>query len=412
MLRRPLGALLLSLFSLSCLAADLTCPGRIGATVPLVRVLGLKPSSWILNPAGTRLFVASKTGEIQALDTATLQPVAFFGTRTEIRPHNLPTALAYYGTERILALSGATLLEIGRGGSDGFGIIEKLPRDAHLVATNAATGRIAVALDNGSVLVYRAVSPTSLSKLDVEHTLSLPRVWPLSWNPTIRDTVDAIAMSPDGKSLAVSFNTGSQGFVYVWNLETGKVRYHLSRSDLRTEEGHLSSMDGYPRCPVLAFPYDDRLFTAWTTYRSFFQNWVEKAFLWEGRTGGLLRNFGHSHFVSEAPFPGNITSLAFAPDTIAIGRSGARGFFPKVSVYGMGRNRLATLVGHRDPVAFVLFSPNGTDFFSMSETGELAKWDAKKILQAKGERFAFLGDFLTDPHTGNFGSTRLVDAGE
>lgn len=402
-----------SFFSLTLSASD-SCPKRLQAHPAgeaTRRALSHKPASLLVSADGASLYVGTESGEVLRMSTSSLAPMPF-GTRDTIRPYSSSTLLAPYG-DRILGLSGDFLLEIGTG-SNGFGLLKRLPETAKAIATAPAQDRIAIAFDSGRVTVYRGAKPGSLKDLNEEQTFVLPRSWPFSWNPFLRDSVSAIALSPDGDLLAVAFRTPRRSYVYVWSLETGKLRFSLTRDSLRTEEGHLSSMDGNPDCTALGFVGNEQLYTAWSTYRSFFQNWVEKIFLWETHAGSLVKNIGHSHFTSEAPFPGNITSVAFTPDrqAVAIGRSGSQAFFSRVSVYSIHRTRVATLVGHAAPVAFVAFSPNAKELFSLSETGELVRWDAGRVLAAHQERFTFAGDFLVTPRTARVGGRLREDSGE
>ena len=154
------------------------------------------------------------------------------------------------------------------------------------------------------------------------------------------DWVNAVAITPDGKTIASGSGDNS---VKVWNLKSGQER--------RTFAGHTGSVWAVALTP------DGR------TIVSVSRDRTVKA--WDLETGGEIRTLqGHSE---------EITSVAVTPDGTTI-VSGSSDGTVKVWDLASGRER-RTLAGHTDPVTAVAVTPDGKTIVSGSWDKTVKVWD-------------------------------------
>ena len=143
-------------------------------------------------------------------------------------------------------------------------------------------------------------------------------------------TIEALAFSPDGKTLV----SGSYDHtVKVWNLANGKL--------VRTLDGHKDGVND-----VLISPDGKLFFTAGGTAEP---NTTKVIKVWDMKTKKLLRTLkGHNL---------GVTSLAMTPD----GKTLISGSYDKTIRFWDPQKgiRKRTLTGHESPVLSIAISPDG-----------------------------------------------------
>lgn len=385
------------------------CSTLVGLTSPAAKVLhNLKRqiTSAVLSPDGKRLTVGTHDGHVVTLDSQSLE------IRADVTRGDKPVGLAYQGP-KLFGVSGNQLFEVTEDGTK--------TETRHVLGGEST--RIA-----GSESVLAITQPKGVVEIrtadgGLVNTFHYPQYALFSWLPRHRHYVSGLALSADGSRVAAAIDTSKKVQVCVWETATAKRLYCVAATNLLPAEGGHSGMDGAsPRCNAVHFSGDGKtLITAWSAYHSTQGYWVEKAFAFDGLTGKPLGDFGHAHLASGAPSSGESRSLAStAPNYLAVGRAGSRGvgytiayrwlvhgFLPRVDIWDTANSRrVATLIGHRDPVEFVLFSPDGNDFFSLSATGEVVRWSVADLIRSDGNRLFFDdGTFLGTewkPYTGSY----------
>jgi eukaryotic-like serine/threonine-protein kinase len=197
-------------------------------------------------------------------------------------------------------------------------------------------------------------------------------IWDLStgqWSLSIPDhgesmgalMVYAVAFHPSGDRLAT---TGDEGFLTVWDIPTGRQRFHV-----KAHEGIITDV---------AFSQDGR--------------WIATAghggtALWDASTGReVLRVRGSDDWIN---------AVDFAPD----GRGLAAASSDRtVSVWDTTTGKqVFSLHGHKDVVSDVAYSPEGRRIVSAGSDRMVKIWDAstgREILSLKeaGHHFAFSPD--------------------
>ena len=163
-------------------------------------------------------------------------------------------------------------------------------------------------------------------------------------------SVNSVAFSPDGTTLAAGYQSGTYGYLRLWDLSTRQVSTIACRGN---------GARGLP----LAFSHDGALAVGWEG----------RVGLWDVRTEDRVAILeGHTAVVK---------SVSFSPDgTLAAGlRDGT------VHLWDVTRGeRVATLEGHGGVIGSVSFSPDGATLASGSgDTVHL--WDV-----TRGERVAAL----------------------
>ena len=164
------------------------------------------------------------------------------------------------------------------------------------------------------------------------------------------DPVEAVAIAPGGKAVAVASSTS----VTLWDCPTGAVRRLLTaaRSHWAPVAGTVLALAYSPDGSILAAGGKDRAVTLWN---------VEG-----GRVPATL----------EGDDFGVITSLAFSPDgkTLAFGSQDA-----SVTLWDVAsKARRATLARHTSAVTAIAFSPDGETLASCGQDWSVKTWDVGK----------------------------------
>ena len=203
-----------------------------------------------------------------------------------------------------------------------------------------------------------------------------------------KSSVNSVAFSPDGKTLASGSNDNT---IRLWNVETGET--------IRTLTGHRSSVRSVAFNPVgqtLASGSYDKTIRLWDvttgeTVKTYRENTAEinsLAFSPDGQVlasgksgfgGTYIRLWDISLGVGVGWYDSSVWSVAFNPN----GKILASGSWNSVTLWTItigenvpGAIRLRTLSGHRDDVRCVAFSPDGTTLASGSADRTIRLWDA------------------------------------
>ncbi len=233
-------------------------------------------------------------------------------------------------------------------------------------------------------------------------------------------TIEAVAISPDGTTLAISSHnyersTGEgKTHLTLWNLQTGKMRRTLLRGTAAesfgaSEQEPQNSLTGtFAR--AIAFSPDGQMVAA-----GFSDKTVK---VWEVETGAEIYNLsGHLY---------GVHAVAFSPDgqTLASGSSDST-----VKVWDLYSGRLIrTLTGHSGRVAALAFSPDSTTLASGSSDKTINLWDlgngrlirrlnngggvGSLTFAANGQRLASTCDytcFTQSSNSGNIQGVKLWD---
>ncbi|MFC9625940.1 trypsin-like peptidase domain-containing protein [Streptomyces sp. NPDC056930] len=214
---------------------------------------------------------------------------------------------------------------------------------------------------------------------------------PLKRRMTTRATSvdDAMALSPDGRTVATS---GDDGAVERWDVATGNARRTFtSETD---PHGGVSSLTFSPDGRILATGRDDGT--------------VE---LRDAATGATTRAFLTHHTAASDAY---VSSMAFSPNGRTIATRGDDG---TVELWDASTGHsLTPLVGHADDVLSVAFSPDSRTLATGGTDGKVRLWDVATghtrttIPGAKAfiESVAFSPDGRTLA-IGNFRTVRLWD---
>src|SRR5215510_825851 len=152
-------------------------------------------------------------------------------------------------------------------------------------------------------------------------------------------SVQSVAFSPDGKTLASTHNDST---IQLWDLKTGRL--------IRSFVGHTGHV------PAIVFSPDGKTIAAGSHDQT--------VKLWDVSSGRLIRSFeGHKSFVH---------SVAFSPDGKTIA-SGSYDHTLKLWDVSSGRNR--ALEGHTEWVQSVAFSPDGKMLASGSTDKTVKLWE-------------------------------------
>jgi WD40 repeat protein len=206
--------------------------------------------------------------------------------------------------------------------------------------------------------------------------------------PTVTGGVLAVALSPDGRTIAAATYGRNRNPIFLWDAHTGATRHVLrghregvlavafspdgkalasasydqtvrlwdpaSGGEVRTLAGHQGSAYAVAFSPdgtVLASGGDDRAVR-----------------LWDVRTGkATARLEGHK---------GAVLSVAFARDRPLLASSGGDGTVRLWDPVAARESR--TLTGHRGDVSSVALSPDGRLLASASRDGTVRLWDVAR----------------------------------
>ncbi|KKD06417.1 WD-40 repeat-containing protein [Streptomyces sp. WM6386] len=197
--------------------------------------------------------------------------------------------------------------------------------------------------DLAALLAVRAyrTSPTREATAALYAAVALPLRKRLTGGT---EPVDAIALSPDGKTLAISSRDGK---MRIWNLPAGRLRDTFTAFD-SSHEGSQAAV----------FSPDGGILAVATSGGT-----GARVTLWDPAGGRKIRNF---------PVPdGSVRGLAFSPDGRTVAASSPRA----VRVWDMATGRTRhSLTSHPDPQA-VGFGPGGRTVAAASPNEGVWVWD-------------------------------------
>ena len=234
-----------------------------------------------------------------------------------------PIGLWIYDTQTGEVVSHFTESQIGE--KDGF--LSKTPAEALTFSSDALI--IATAHGN-SIYVWDTFTGNAFAMLD-EHP----------------DSINAIALSPDGTKLATA---GGDWTVRLWEVNTGKY--------IRSLTGHPSAVN------AVAFSPDGKILaSAGSTLR-----------LWDADTSELLH--------ANSKDLGSINLLAFSPNGETLATGG--GWDHTVHLWDTDTGTLLTgLKGHTGKIRDIAFSPDGSALVTASRDKTMRLWDVSTGTEQK-----------------------------
>ncbi len=235
---------------------------------------------------------------------------------------------------RIIALT-ATRLE--QGGTNALQLFETSREfDALLLAMETAGTLKSLVKDKQSLADYPAYSPL----FSLQRILSSTNIREQNRLEGHRDSVNSVAFSPDGKTLA---SASTDNTIKLWNLDTGK--------EITTLSGHsdrVNSVAFSPNGKTLASASTDKMIK-----------------LWNLDTGEEITTLsGHRDSVNSVAFSPNGKTLASAsPDKM-------------IKSWNLDTGEeITTLSGHSNSVNSVVFSPHGKTLASASDDKMIKLWN-------------------------------------
>ena len=211
------------------------------------------------------------------------------------------------------------------GKKDGY--LSEIPPEALAFSTDASI--IATAHEN-SIYVWDTFTGNAFAMLD-EHP----------------DSINAIALSPDGTKLATA---GGDWVVRLWEVGTGK---------------YINSLTGHPSAVnAVAFSPDGKILaSAGSTLR-----------LWDADTGESLH--------TDSRDLGSIDLLVFSPDGKILATGG--GWDHTVHLWDVDTGTLRTgLKGHTDKIRDMAFSPDSTRLITASRDRTMRLWNVNTGTEQK-----------------------------
>jgi WD40 repeat protein/serine/threonine protein kinase len=297
-------------------------------------------------------------------------PATLWDARTERRAHVLDNGncLAFSPDGKTLAVGGTyvSLWDVASGRQLRF-LNSPLADPA---AERRAVGSLAFSPD-GKLMAVGFGMPTLFGPAEYQQVV---KIWDVRSGKELhtlphRNTVPALAFSPDGKTLAAACHDGT---VRLWEVGTWReVR------QLRPRPGGASG------CTAAAFSPKGEILAA--------ASWDGTVRLWEPATGTLRRELkGHAN----AAF-----GVAFSPDGKTLTSAS---FDHTIKLWDVRSGReLRTLAGHTDWVYCAAFSPDGKTLVSCGGDRSVRLWEAlppwERAGKAEGEVRAALGARPRDP---------------
>ena len=167
--------------------------------------------------------------------------------------------------------------------------------------------------------------------------------------------VRSLVYSPDGRTLTST--SSRHNTIQIWNAQTGALLRTLKTLDEMT--ALISS--------VVAYSPDGRTLAIGSDSMGFLRNNVRTIRIWNAQTGALLRTLkGHVNTVS---------SMAYSPDGKTIA-SGSMDNTIRIWNAQTGQH-LRTLIGHtRGIISSVVYSPDGKTIASVDGTETIRIWNA------------------------------------
>ncbi len=198
--------------------------------------------------------------------------------------------------------------------------------------------------------------------------------------------IDAIAISPNGETLASASNY--QGKVKVWQLHSGKLLYTCAGHKplvmnpngqnfvSGSKDGSIKVWSLYSGTLLRTIPGQGKEVTAIAispngqTLAS--GSWDGTVYLWHLLTGNLLNTLSHSQ--TDTP----ITAIAISPDGNALASSGRRG---TVKLWNLHTGEtLRDLTGYPDWISSIAFSPDGATIAIGGWKGKIDVWSCEPTL--------------------------------
>ena len=234
-----------------------------------------------------------------------------------------PIGIWIYDTQISEVVSLFTESQIGE--QDGF--LSNTPPEA---LTFSADASIIATAHRNSIYVWDTFTGNAFAMLD-EHP----------------DSINAIALSPDGRKLATA---GGDWVVRLWEVGTGK---------------YINSLTGHPSAVnAVAFSPDGKILaSAGSTLR-----------LWDTDTGESLH--------TDSRDLGSIDLLIFSPDGKTLATGG--GWDHTVHLWDVNTGRLGIgLKGHTDKIRDIAFSPDSTRLITASRDKTMRLWDVNTGTEQK-----------------------------
>jgi hypothetical protein len=251
------------------------------------------------------------------------------------------TALAYRPDGKLLAAAAhKDVFFIDPATGAATGTLPAAPGRVTAVAFSASGDHFAVASGSvgtpGEVVLYKTASD------------ALPKGEPLHRLAAHKDTVYALAFSPDGKLLATC---GYDRLVKLWDVSSGKLVHEL--------KDHSDAVYG------VAFNADGTLLASGAADRA--------VKVWDVATGKRLFT------LSEAT--DWVYAVAWNPTNNQLA---AAGMDRSIRVWGVttdGGKLVHSVFAHEGPVTRLAYSGDGKTLYSLGEDSGLKAWDAGKMIE-------------------------------
>jgi hypothetical protein len=249
-------------------------------------------------------------------------------------------ALSYGADGRVLAAArhkDVILIDSSKG--EVLWDLKDLPAKASALAISPDGGSLAIALSTPG-----AAGQLQLRKISVNSIMSTPDKV-LSGH---KDEILAIAYSPNKKVVATA---GYDRLIKLWDISTGK--------ELLTLKDHSDAIYG------LAFSPDGSLLASGAADRA--------VKVWDVATGKRLLTLAES--------TDWVYAVAWSPDGRHLAAAGVDKSIRIWDVTPQAGKIVRSAFGHERPVTKLIYSPDGTTIFSVGEDRVVKSWDASTMLE-------------------------------